>query len=91
MHIERNIDMHKWVGDTLEELRLQLPPIIENKCYHCGLVMRFPLVARQSDVDMFKTLIESAYKVMDKHEITANLLADIRAQCHIEISKRPKV
>ena len=91
MHIDRNVDMTKWVGDTLDEMRFQLPPTVEDKCHHCGLVMRFPLIARQIDIDLFKTLIESAYKVMDKHGITANLLADIQAQCHIEIAKRPKV
>jgi len=77
-----------YLGDTLKELRYQMPPVIEDKCCHCGLVMRFPLVARKSDIDLFEMLLESAYQVMERHGITANLLADIKADCIISIASK---
>ena len=87
MNIQKNISLDSWIESTLTSIRMESPPIVENKCHHCGLVMRFPLVARESDVKDFKTLIHSAYDVMERHGITANLLADIFAQCHIAIAK----
>lgn len=90
MNIERDTDINKWLGDTLEEMRNHTHAVIEHKCLYCGHATRFPLIARQTDVEMFEALIESAHKVMNKHGITANLLADIRAQCYIEIAKRGK-
>ena len=88
MNIQPKTDMTTWLGETLTEMSFQSPPEVTQKCFHCGLVMRYPLIARQTDIDLFETVMESAYKVMRKHGITAHLLADIQAQCHIEIAKR---
>lgn len=87
MHIEKDADITKWVGETLEAMRYELPPDIEEKCPHCGVVIRYPLIARKSDIDLFQQVMASAYLVMLRHGITANLLADIRADCVIAISK----
>lgn len=89
MNIENDKDLMKWVGETLEEMRHQNPPSLEDRCPHCGLAIRYPLIARKSDIELFAQMMASAAKVMDKHGITANLLADIRAQCLIAIAKRP--
>ena len=88
MNIQPKVDMTKWIDVTLDEINYRSPPDVTQKCCHCGLVMRFPLIARQTDIDLFNDLITSAYKVMRKHGITAHLLADIQAQCHIEIAKK---
>lgn len=88
MHIQNDTEMAKWIGDTLDEMRNQHPPSLENRCPHCGLSIRYPLIARKSDIDLFATMMRSAAEVMRKHGITANLLADIRAQCVIEMAKK---
>ena len=88
MHVEYNKDMALWIGNTLEEMRAQNPPSLEDRCPHCGLSIRFPLIARKSDVELFKKMMALAAEVMDRHGITANLLADIRAQCLIAMTQK---
>ena len=88
MHIEDDKNLSKWVGDTLEEMRAQNPPSIQDRCPHCGLSIRYSLVARRSDLELFERMMHSAFDVMQKHGITANLLADIRAQRLIAAAKK---
>lgn len=88
MHIQDDKETTKWIGNTLEEMRAQNPPSIEDRCPHCGLSIRYPLVARQSDLELFEKMMHSAFNVMKRHGITANLLADIRAECLIAMAKR---
>lgn len=57
-------------------------------CPHCGIPVRYPIIARKQDVEDFRALIQSACRVMDKYGITLNLLAEIEAECHIEIARR---
>lgn len=57
-------------------------------CPHCGIPVRYPVIAREQDVDDFKAIIKSSCLVMEKHGITINLLAEIKAECHIEIARR---
>lgn len=89
MHVEDDKDLSKWVGDTLEVMRSQNPPSIQDRCPHCGLSIRYPLIARKSDLELFATMMASAAEVMDRHGITANLLAEIRAQCVIAMARKP--
>lgn len=88
MNIQNDTDMTKWIEYTLEEMKLQMPPSIEDVCPHCRAPILYPLIARKSDIELFEKMIISADKVMQKYGITANLLAEIRAQCLIEIAKR---
>jgi hypothetical protein len=88
MHIEDDRDLHKWVDDTLEVMRAQNPPSTQDRCPHCGLMIRYPLVARLSDLVLFEKIMRSASAVMKKHGITANLLADIRTECLIATAKK---
>lgn len=88
MHIEDDKDMNKWIGGTLEEMRAYTIPSLEERCPHCGCAIRYPLIARKRDIDLFTQMIATAHEVMDKHGITANLLADIRTQCVIAIAKK---
>jgi hypothetical protein len=87
MHIEDNRDLRKWVDDTLEVMRTQNPPATQDKCPHCGLIIRYPIVVRRSDLVLFEKIMKSAYSVMRRHGITANLLADIRTECLIALAK----
>lgn len=88
MEIENNTDMTRWIATTLEAMRAAQPPETSQKCPHCALVIRHPLIARQSDINDFSLLMKSAYEVMRRHGITAALLAEIRAGACIAIAKR---
>lgn len=55
----------------------------QHPCPHCGCAVRYPVAARQSDIEDFRRLMETCYYVMDKYDITANLLAEIVATAQI--------
>jgi len=80
--------MTKWVGDTLQAMQLQEPQTIEERCPHCGVPVRYPLMVRRGDIDLFEQMMATANKVMLDYGITGNLLADIRARCLIAIAQK---
>lgn len=82
--------MSKWLGETLQEMAEMEMATTETRCQHCGYINRYrhPVVARQSDIELFESMMRSAFEVMDRHGITANLLADIRAQCLIAMANK---
>ena len=88
LHIEKNKQLTQWLSETLTEISMAELPIHVHNCPHCANPIRYPTVARQQDIDDFIKIMESAYKVMERHGITANILADIRAECHIQIAKK---
>jgi hypothetical protein len=55
MHIE-NDDLLMWIGETLEQMA-QEQGLIVTKCPHCDCPVRFPLVARRSDIELFAALM----------------------------------
>lgn len=87
MYVEDD-QLEKFVSDTLEEMRNTSMPVISEQCPHCGYPIRYPVMAKKSDLERFNRLLHTAAEVMRKHGITANLLADIRAQCLINIVKK---
>ena len=82
--------MSKWLGETLQEMAEMEMATTVSRCQHCGYPNRYrhPVVARQSDIELFESMMRSAFEVMDRHGITANLLADIRAQCLISMANK---
>lgn len=85
MNIVNDQILTKWLGDTLEEMHLQQHfHHVENKCFHCGLPNRFPLMVRDSDIKLFNEVMKSAYAVLDRHGITALLLSEIKAEITIQ-------
>ncbi len=74
--------------ECLSAIEFSEPPKTEQKCHHCGLVMRYPLIARQSDLDNFKKLMEAAQEVLDRNGVTALLLSEVRANAYIAIAKK---
>ena len=63
-------------------------PVHTSPCPHCGIPVRYPIIARQSDIEAFTVIIDSAQRVIDKYGITLNLLAEIKAKCYVEIARR---
>jgi hypothetical protein len=88
MHIE-NDELLTWIGETLEQMA-QEQGLIVTKCPHCDCPVRFPLVARQSDIELFSDLIRSSQEIMRRYGITGAMLADIRAECLIAIAKKDR-
>jgi hypothetical protein len=90
MHIYNDKLMSKWLGETLQEMAEMEMATTERRCQHCGYPNRYrhPVVARQSDIELFESMMRSAFEVMDRYGITANLLADIRAQCLISMANK---
>lgn len=86
--IEDDGYLHKFVAEAL--LTFPADNYHCHPCYHCGNLIRYPIIARRSDINDFSELMRSAYRIMDKHGITANLLADIRADLIISIAKGRK-
>lgn len=83
MNIEKTKDLSSFLSETLTEIsRIELD-VHSHNCPHCGNLVRYPTVARQQDIDDFRKIMESAFDVMKRHGITANLLAEIKAECFI--------
>jgi hypothetical protein len=50
--------------------------------------VRFPLIAREEDVRAFQRLMTVAHDVLERHGVTAALLAEVQAACYIELARR---
>lgn len=79
--------IRQWSLDTLTHMALAMP-VAETPCPHCGVQIRYPLVARKTDLDMFEQMVSVAHRVMNDYGITGNLLAEIRAKCLVEVTRR---
>jgi hypothetical protein len=87
LHIQNDsADTYRFARDALNAIDLSVP-VVGNLCPHCGVNIRYPLIARKSDIDKFDFLMRSAERVMKKYNITANLFAEIRADIAIELAK----
>jgi len=76
-----------WISDTAEALSLKEFHTSIGPCPHCRYPVRYPLVARKSDIDILTQMIKSANRVMIDWGITGCLLAEIKSRCFIEIAK----
>jgi hypothetical protein len=74
--------------DCLEQIVQHTPPIAEQKCPHCGLVARYPVVMRDSDRRMFEELMAAAQAVLNRNGVTAHLLSELHAQITVSKAKR---
>lgn len=61
--------------------------IIEERCFHCGLPNRYPLVARKSDFDYFHDLMDAARKVLHRNQIPEHLLSELLTEIAIAKAK----
>lgn len=83
-----NTKIHtEFLGNMLTEISRAELSVHSHECPHCGNLVRYPSIARQQDIKDFEKIMSVAYAVMQRHGITAHLLADITAECHIRIAK----
>jgi hypothetical protein len=87
MHIEK--DFTPWIAETVDQMALNEPVLIEHKCPHCGVPIRFPVIAKKWDVDRLTDLLNSIYSVMDNEHLADIMLAKIR-ECCMKAMKRPR-
>jgi hypothetical protein len=87
MNIEKTKNFNDFLEGALTEISLAELDTHSHNCPHCGILVRYPTVARQQDIDDFTKIMNSAFDVMRRHGITANLLAEIKAECFISIAK----
>lgn len=88
MNIEKKQELNDFLEFTLDSISLSALPEHSHPCPHCNYMVRYPTIARQRDIDDFHMIMESASKVMERHGITANLLADVFAECHIAMASQ---
>ena len=79
----------------LDALKYSLGPIRDHNfnvasvaCPSCNFPVRFPLIAREEDVRAFQRLMTVAHDVLERHGVTAALLAEVQAACYIELARR---
>ena len=65
---------------------MQGPQVVEEKCFHCGLPNRYPLIARRSDLNYFHDLMDEAKKVLRRHQIEEHLLSEVLTEIAIAIA-----
>jgi len=85
MYIQQDKPLLIGVMDEISNFEM---PIGNCHCPHCANPIRFPIIAKQSDVELFETVMRSAYEVMDRYGITVNLLAEIKAQCVVALANQ---
>ncbi len=85
LHIDHSLE---FLAETLSEISQAQMPTHSAPCPHCGIPVRYPLIARSQDVEDFRLIMDSASRVMKRYNITANLLAEIKAEAHLAIAKK---
>jgi len=73
LHIEPRLEMF------LEKSLIAFPQdeIIEHDCFFCKRSIRYPLVARQSDVEHMQILIDLANKWLDENGVTERMMREL--------------
>ena len=81
----------KWIEDTVDGLaECDSFRVETGTCPHCRRNIRYPVIAREEDVQLLDMIIASAQEAMSEYGITGNLLAEIRAKCYLEIARKGK-
>lgn len=78
----------QFISAQLTEIANETLMVHTHACPQCGYQVRYPIIARQQDIEDFHMLMNSALQVMDEYNILGKLFADIEARCHIELIKR---
>jgi hypothetical protein len=53
----------------------------ECRCPHCGLMVRYPMIARESDIKALDQLIEATKGYMRDHGIDTGIVREILERC----------
>lgn len=61
---------------------------VTHKCPHCEYPVMYPLIVNEGHVQTLQLMLDAASKYLRKHGVMAEMLAEIRANCIIEIARR---
>lgn len=87
MEIDKQV-IHTFLSKELDDISLYELHEHSHDYPHCGLPVRYPTVAREQDIEDFRLIMESAYKVMEDSGVTAKLFAAIHAQIAVALANR---
>jgi hypothetical protein len=62
-------------------------PLVEERCPRCRWPIRYPLIARERDLELFAHLMESLEGVIRRNQLTIHLLAELKAQIAIDMAR----
>jgi len=70
---------YAWIETALQEIQAvnMSFSVITHPCPNCKCPVRYPLIVRQTDLDMMEKLKASIDRVCDKHGITVLLLQEV--------------
>ena len=74
--------------ELIEAIELSELPLHSMNCPHCGQQVRYPTVVRKQDIEAFEQLMKSAQEVLERHGYTEKIIAEVQAQCYINIAKK---
>ncbi len=83
-------EMRAAFEDAMTAIAYQSPPTADQKCPHCGVVARYPIVARESDMRVFAELMAAAQAVLDRHGVMAHLLSEVHAEIAVSRARGQK-
>jgi len=72
----------------MEAIATALPPTADQKCPHCGLVVRHPIIVKESDRRAFEEIMTHAQKVLDRNGVQALMIGELLA--NITVAKAAK-
>ncbi len=87
-NIEEN-GINQFLDVALHELAFDRPEA-HVACPQCQWKVRFPVIARRSDVEDFRRLMTVAHEVLKRHGVTALLLSEMHSEIAISIAKGKK-
>ena len=85
MEIQK-FDVKAWLEDAVQMQTEISNSITEVKCACCKNKMRFPVVARQADVDAFQVILKIANQYLSDNGGSAKMLKEIKGRLAAELA-----
>jgi hypothetical protein len=76
-----------FISDALD---IGPPEDVAHACPHCACLVRYPKAVAAADFDRMAGLIRMVERYADDKGITAKMIADVMAQCHIAVAMKSK-
>lgn len=80
-------DIDQLMHDCLTEIRASRSLTTEDACPHCGVPVRQPIMLRDRDRKDMQAFMRSVCRIADRRGITAEILAEIKADCMINAAR----
>lgn len=81
-------EIDKFISGVLPAMHTASMRVADEPCPRCGHPIRFPIVARKCDVDMFKHLLTAVMDVSASRVEMLNFLLDVKKRAILNASKK---